>query len=414
MTQTVAPVGPTRDYWSLYRKLEKTIREIESTGDPARLLATFLDALVTQYRAPLGIVGGRLYHREDGDYVLSSTAGASAEGTCAAPAGYRIPASYRVIEEMRQRGLVIVDRDDPLFDPTIEGPLHVSIFAAITVGDDDAWIVSFSLAPDAHREHVLYALNTIRHVINWKLRQFDVEGEILRVQQIQRSLFPRTFPDFPGYELWGKADPCDEVGGDVFDFIPVGARILGVLIADSSGHGLAAALHARDVVTGMRMGIEEDLKVVRVIEKLNRVIHRTSLSSKFVSLFYGELERNGSFIYCNAGHVPTLRYRDGAFRLLGKGGPVLGPSPEASYERGYVATRPGDLLVFYTDGIVEAHDPAGREFGLRRLKRVIHEHRDAGARGLVDAIFAAVERFAPDDPLRDDRTVVVVRRLPDR
>ena len=320
MTQALAPAGPTRDYWSLYRKLEKTIREFESTGDPSRLLATFLGALVTQYRAPLGIVGGRLYQREDSDYVLSTTAGESAEGTGAAPAGYRIPGTYAVIEKLRERGLVILDRDDPLFDASIEGPLHVSTFAAITVGEDDAWIVSFSLAPDAHREHVLYALNTIRHVINWKLRQFDVEGEILRVQEIQRSLFPRTMPEFAGYDLWGRAKPCDAVGGDVFDFIPVGERILGVLIADSSGHGLAAALHARDVVTGMRMGIEEDLKVVRVIEKLNRVIHRTSLSSKFVSLFYGELEKNGSFIYCNAGHVPTLRCRAGSFRLLSKGG----------------------------------------------------------------------------------------------
>ena len=412
MTQTLAPAGPTRDYWSLYRKLEKTIREFESTGDPARLLATFLGALVTQYRVPLGIVGGRLYQREDSDYVLATTAGDSAEGTGAAPAGYRIPGTYAVIEKLRERGLVILDRDDPLFDPSIEGPLHVSTFAAITVGEDDAWIVSFSLAPDAHREHVLYALNTIRHVINWKLRQFDVEGEILRVQEIQRSLFPRTVPEFPGYDLWGRAEPCDAVGGDVFDFIPIGRRILGVLIADSSGHGLAAALHARDVVTGMRMGIEEDLKVVRVIEKLNRVIHRTSLSSKFVSLFYGELEQNGSFIYCNAGHVPTLRYRHGSFRLLGKGGPVLGPSPDASFERGFVSTRPGDLLVFYTDGIVEAHDAGGEEFGLRRLKQVIRAYHAAGARELVDAVFEAVERFAPDDPLQDDRTVVVVRRLP--
>jgi len=165
------------------------------------------------------------------------------------------------------------------------------------------------------------------------------------------------------------------------------------------------------VVTGMRMGLADEFKIVRTVEKLNRVFHETSLSSKFVSLFYGEIERNGNFIYCNAGHVPTLHLHDDQFAVLRKGGPVLGPSPDVRYARGYVLMQKDDILVFYTDGITEAHDANEDEFGRERLMQAVKENRQAGARELVQIIFDAVEKFAPDDPLRDDQTVVIVKRL---
>ncbi len=395
------------DYWTLYRTLEKTIREIQETRDTARALTVFLESLVKHYTGSLKITGGRLYRREKNHYVLLTSVGGP--GT----PGYRIPASYPVIAELRERGLLIVDRTDPRFDPDIEGPLQVDAFAAITVGARDKWIISFTLAPDANLDHVVYSLSTVRHAIIGKLRQLDVEGEMLRVQEIQSSLFPRTMPRFDGYDIHGRSRPIEAVGGDVFNFISLSRTMLGVLVADSSGHGLSAALQARDVVTGMRMGLEEDLKIVRVVEKLNRVIHETSLSSKFVSLFYGELERNGNFIYCNAGHVPALVLQGSGFVSLTKGGPVLGPSPEARYERGYITLEKGDILVLYSDGITEAHDRADLEFGVDRLKEVIRAESRGTAREITDAIFAAVSRFAPDDPLRDDQTVVVARRITD-
>jgi sigma-B regulation protein RsbU (phosphoserine phosphatase) len=397
-----------QDYWALYRQLEKTIRDIERTRDPGRALSVFLESLVDQYHELLGIQGGRIYRREQGGYVLVTSVGQTASGSSAS-SGYRIPASYPLLLDLRERGLLIADRSHPHFDPAIEGPLAVETFAAITVGPEDSWIISFTLTPDANREHVLYSLNTVRHAIIGKLRRLDVEGELLRVQEIQRSLFPREMPDFPGFDIYGHSQPIEAVGGDVFSFIPLSQDMLGVLVADSSGHGLSAALQARDVVTGMRMGLEKDLKIVRVLEKLNRVIHQTSLSSKFVSLFYGELERNGNFIYCNAGHAPTFHYRRGRFTPLAKGGPILGPSPDARYARGYILMEKDDILVLYSDGITEAHDPDECEFGVDRLKAVVSEHGDRSAREITEALFDAVARFAPDDPLRDDQTVVVVK-----
>ena len=92
------------------------------------------------------------------------------------------------------------------------------------------------------------------------------------------------------------------MGGDFYDFHDLGEGTLGIAIGDASGHGLPAALLVRDVVTGLRMGIEKELKVAHVFEKLNRVIHRSRLSSRFVSVFYAELDRDGNLVYVNAGH----------------------------------------------------------------------------------------------------------------
>ncbi|MFQ5719680.1 MAG: PP2C family protein-serine/threonine phosphatase [Acidobacteriota bacterium] len=395
------------DYWALYRSLEKTIDKVEQTADSDRAIRVIMESLVSDYQDSLGITGGRLYRREDADYELVWQNGPA---DAAAPAGYRIPASYEIVRATRNQGVLIADHQDPLFDPAIEGPLNVDTFAAIAVGDGGKWLISFSLDPEAEHSHVLYCLNTVRHVIAWKLERSIMAGQILHVAEIQSSLFPREDPDFPGYEIHGASRPSEAVGGDVFDFLRLGQSLLGILIADSSGHGLPAALHARDVVTGMRIGMEKDLKITRVIEKLNRVIHQTSIYSKFVSLCYGELDRYGNFIYCNAGHVPVLRLRHGIFYEMSRGGPVLGPSSDAEYERGHTALRRGDLLAFYTDGITEAHDPAGEEFGLRRLKRIVAREADHTATEIVDAVMDEVARFAPDDPLRDDQTVVIVRR----
>jgi serine phosphatase RsbU (regulator of sigma subunit) len=404
---------PSQDYWNLYRQLEKTIREIEESTQTGSALSIFLESLVNQYHHSLGIEGGRIYRREYGEYVLETMVGRCQQDDAEAGPGYRIPASYPVIRDLRERHILITDRTNPDFDPAIEGPLHVDTFAAITVGPDDTWIISFTLDPQADRQSVLFALNTVRHVINGKLRIIGTETDIAQVRAIQSNLFPRKVPEFTGYDIFGHSRPTETVGGDVFSYIQLSSSTLGILVADSSGHGLPAALQARDVVTGMRMGLADDFKIVRTVEKLNRVFNETSLSSKFVSLVYGEVERNGNFIYCNAGHVPTLHYSDGVFTLLRKGGPVLGPSPDVRYARGYVLMKRDDILVFYTDGITEAHDLHETEFGMERLQQVVVENKDRPAREIVEAVFAAVTEFAPDDPLEDDRTVVVAKRLTD-
>jgi sigma-B regulation protein RsbU (phosphoserine phosphatase) len=147
---------------------------------------------------------------------------------------------------------------------------------------------------------------------------------------------------------------------------------------------------------------------------MNKIIHKSTLTSRFVSMFYGELELNGVFIYVNAGHPPPFHITaDGTVRYMEEGGPVLGPLPDASYNRGFVIMKPGDMLVFYTDGISETlgRDEDGRplgEYGTERLVETAREHQGETAREVVEAIFASVESFSRQAPPDDDRTVMVV------
>jgi len=159
------------------------------------------------------------------------------------------------------------------------------------------------------------------------------------------------------------------------------------------------------------MGVEDRLRITATIEKMNRVINHSALASRFISLFYGEIEPNGNLVYCNAGHNPPLLHRGGEFHELRQGGIVLGPHPSARYERGYIQMEPGSILLMYTDGIVEAADGDDRMFGVERLKEIVKAKRWKSARALVEELFAAVESFSTADPPLDDQTVVAMIRL---
>ena len=153
-----------------------------------------------------------------------------------------------------------------------------------------------------------------------------------------------------------------------------------------------------------------------MVERLNSIIHQSTLTSRFVSMFYGELEPEGNFIYVNAGHVwPFHLAAGGGVRYLKEGGPVLGPLSDAEYERGFLRIEPGDLVVLYTDGITETLSDAApgetpEEYGLDRLVELCRAHRHLPAAELVTAILDEVKTFSGDRPVADDRTVVVVKR----
>jgi sigma-B regulation protein RsbU (phosphoserine phosphatase) len=181
-------------------------------------------------------------------------------------------------------------------------------------------------------------------------------------------------------------------------------------VADARGHGLPAALQARDVIVGLRMGSEMHYKIVSTVERLNSVIARSALATQFVSMFYAELEQNGNLIYCNAGHPPGILLRGDRFIELHKGGLILGPNPHASYERGFIMLRKGDLLLLYTDGVIEARSPGGEDFGLERLRALMVEGRNTTARELTQTILTTVDRFCHPRHPADDRTVMVIRR----
>jgi sigma-B regulation protein RsbU (phosphoserine phosphatase) len=265
------------------------------------------------------------------------------------------------------------------------------------------------------RERVDFALNVLRAALGLHLLEERVRLSFRQVAEIQESLLREAAPQVPGFDVAYKSIPVEEVGGDFCDVVHLGEDLVGFAIGDASGHGLPAALLVRDVVTGLRMGIEKDLKVAYVFTKLNRVIHRSNLSSRFISVFYGELEADGNFIYVNAGHYPPiLFFKDppGPQQQmeLATGGTVIGPLPEAEFRRGFARVRPGEVLVLCTDGILERRDGKGEFFGTEGLSAVVRQHMEASAQEILDRAFETTVAFGEGRPFDDDATLVVVKR----
>jgi sigma-B regulation protein RsbU (phosphoserine phosphatase) len=320
-----------------------------------------------------------------------------------------VPKDYKPIELVLENGIVVMDPSDPGFDPVLEGKLGAQRFCAISVGDED-YIIAFNVSPSHKREDILFSLNLIRYAINQRIRATKYQSLIIEAQRIQQSILPSRIPQYGGYDIWGRTVPAEIVSGDFYDFIPVSDNILGLAIADGSGHGLPAALVVRDVYMGLRMATDRDFKIIRTLEKLNHIIHRGRLTTKFVSLFYGELETGGMLIYCNAGHNPPFLLRkNGKAEYLRNGGPVLGPTPDATYMRGYAQLEEGDLVCMYTDGIIEAHDREDREFGTERLVRLVKKNRNRPAQEIGQEVLARVAKWGRAG--EDDRTIVIVKAV---
>ncbi|HXV76076.1 MAG TPA: PP2C family protein-serine/threonine phosphatase [Candidatus Polarisedimenticolaceae bacterium] len=395
------------NYRQLFGKLEQTLARIERTDDSVTLTSAILERVVEDFRDDLGLTDGRFYVRRGDRLVLESEFPPSADHL-----GYEIPVSYPPVAELFERGFVLHEPDDPGVDSQIEDPLGVRTFAAIQVGPVRQQVLAFGLRDRSDREHVIYMLNTIRHAVNLKLRQQHLEDRVAEAREIQLSLLPSAAPRFHDYDVHGATRTAEEVGGDLYDFLPVSSRSLGIAIADSAGHGLPAALQARDAIIGLRMGVEERLRLTATIEKLNRVVSQSALITRFITLFYGEVEPNGNLVYCNAGHPPPLLLRDGRISELREGGLLLGPNPDARYERGYTMMAPGSVLLLYTDGISEATGRDGTMFGTKRLRALLRSRDWGSARELVEAAFAEVRAFSAVDPPADDQTVVAVVRRP--
>lgn len=397
-----APLDPRK---SLFRKVEKAIQTIEKSVDVASTVASAAGAVIENFQDDLGVRGGRLYERRDHGYEITKTFGQ----TKPVPAGLSVPLDYAPIEKVIDDGVVVLDLSAPGVDRAFEEKIGADRFAAIAVGDDK-FILSFSVDPGANDEDLLVSLGILRHAVDQKIRQEKMETLLEEARQIQASILPKRLPRLGTFDIAARSEPAEIVGGDFYDIIPTSEQIIGVAIADASGHGLPAALQVRDVYTGLRMGVARDFKIVKTLERLNRIIHESRLTSKFVSLFYGELEASGNFIYVNAGHNPPILSKERESILLRQTGMVLGPSRDAAYSRGFVTLDIGDVLVLYTDGIVEATNARDQEFGIDRLKRAISDNRSRTAEEILGAILQQVSAFTRGAVAQDDRTLLVIRR----
>jgi sigma-B regulation protein RsbU (phosphoserine phosphatase) len=243
------------------------------------------------------------------------------------------------------------------------------------------------------------------------LERRRLEKELAIAREIQASFLPEVSPVVPGFDLAGATIPHDEVGGDYYDFIPVSETRLGIAIADVSGKGIPAAL----IMAGFRMSllaeIRNEFAIRAVMRKVNSLLHESTDRDKFVTAFYGVLDyKNRVLIFSNAGHNPPVLFRhQGKIEYLEEGGVALGVLPEAVYEERPVALRPGDVLLFYTDGVSEAESPSGEHFGQQRIERVVTANPERSAAEIMAALIASVGEWCGERGQSDDLTLVVLK-----
>ncbi len=263
----------------------------------------------------------------------------------------------------------------------------------------------------ANFEQLNYLLSSFKYFLNQHLRFSLLESNYLKASEIQNSLIPKAIPEFKNFDIAALFIPAENVGGDVYDFIQFDDDLMGITIADASGHGLPAALQARDVIIGMRMGFEKEHKLWALINKLNKVIYHTSISSRFVSLFYAEIEKDGLMTYVNAGHCNPIYLHKKLVKEMDVGGMVLGWTDQASYKRGYQFLEVNSVLIFYTDGLIETRIGNDDEYGVKRLIEIVKMNMKYSSREIMDKIVQDVSGLKTQPEWEDDVSLIIIKRV---
>ncbi|MBA3975608.1 MAG: hypothetical protein C0504_15480 [Candidatus Solibacter sp.] len=241
---------------------------------------------------------------------------------------------------------------------------------------------------------------------------FNRELEIAR--EVQERLLPHRKPAVDGIEYEGRCRPAQSVGGDYFEYFMLGNDSLCLAVGDVSGKGIPASLVMASLQSSLRGLVFGGIQhLAELFEKLNELIDEATARNRFATLWFCRIEPvSGLFTYTSAGHNPALLVRsDGSFEWLDVRGIALGLVRQADYPVGAGRLLEGDILVIYSDGITEAFNPAGDEYGEQRMLELIARNRSAPAQDILNTLFEDVTAFAGAAPQHDDMTAIVLKRV---
>jgi serine phosphatase RsbU (regulator of sigma subunit) len=237
-----------------------------------------------------------------------------------------------------------------------------------------------------------------------------LERDLRLAAEIQRALLPEPFCAGTHFDVAAASIPCRTIGGDFFDYLEIAEGTFGFALGDVAGKGPPAALLAAAVQSNFSAHAPIAAEPADLMARINRALLRRAIDARFATMCYGALAPDGVFRYSNAGQEPPVVIRAGGVReALDVGGPVLGLLSLAAYEFGETKLTPGDLVVMFSDGVTEARNDQGDEYGRDRLMSVLEGAHGRDAQSVLGDVLGSVHAFAGAAPQADDITGLVLR-----
>jgi phosphoserine phosphatase RsbU/P len=263
--------------------------------------------------------------------------------------------------------------------------------------------------------HLSIAIINARLYAEHVERERRLEREILMARDVQRAMIPESAPHIKGFEIAARLEPALNLSGDFYDYIPFSSKRLGLMIGDVSGKGIRAAMGMAAARSILRSVARRGGGPTRVLRDANMRLHRDLGSQLLLTLVYGILDaETRTFQYCNAGHNAPLHIRpSGKWRGLKTGGLLLGVFDKQQYKSETLHLEKGDVLFFYTDGMVEAHTPQPDrlEFGEQRIVDYLLKHHHLRASAIIDGALSQVQEFSTGAHQHDDLAIIVIKVL---
>jgi len=404
----------------LYRTLETVASK--KFKNEKELLVEILDQIVVD--SDIQITGGRLWklNQKNASYELLYQTGNIVE----------IDSTFNLKLKENPIFEKISDERTILADETNHYLIEKGIFrySASGVGDkkdvDGKGFYEYMIAVNSEEVNVdlFYSLNVIATLLTSKINdnritdsQRLIISDLDEAKALQKSILPEHELEFNGYSLFGITVPAKIMSGDYFDYLDFGSESdrLGIIVGDAASKGMSAAAEAMYISGAIRMGVNFEIKISALLSKLNKIINQIFSDDRFTTLFYGEIsnDEKGLFLYGNAGHNPPIFYskRKADIQYLATTGPLLGPAPNSKYKTDSINFEIGDVLVIFSDGIVEAADTNFDFYEEKKLEKVIKENIDLSPKELTYKILEDVNKFALNGKYNDDKTIVIIKRF---
>jgi len=411
----------------LYRTIENAIKRFPDFDNDKELLSYILREII--HHENIEIIGGRLWILNDAknEYVMAEQHGEIEK----IKRGYTIKMdNYPIFYEVgRNRSILAKETDKYLSRMGIHQYSATGIGERFKVKDKeskDQFLYQYILAFNAQELNVglLNTLNIISTTVSSMLRTRRIEKkaraiekDLEKAREIQKSILPEHEYEFGNYDIFGISIPDRIVGGDFFDYLSLGVDSdkLGIVIGDAASKGFSAAAQALYVSGALKMGSDDKLTMTEVIRKVNNLVHKVFPYERFLTLFYMVIfkDKKGLCLYVNAGHNPPMHLssENNNVEMLDSTGPVLGPAPEQEYLTESFNFKINDLLVLYTDGIVEATNNKFEFFGEDLLRETIIKNKELSAKEIAENIIETVQKYSSKAKYSDDKTIVVIKKM---